>query len=70
MTTLSLLLFSTFLALAALHFNWAFGGQWGFDKALPTKETGERVLNPKKIDSAIVAVGLPLHYFTLSFKYS
>ncbi len=46
------------IALSLIHFNWAFGGKWGFDKALPTNENGKRVLNPKKIDSAIVGLGL------------
>lgn len=47
-----------FLILSGIHFNWVFGGKWGFDKALPTKEDGTKVLNPKKFDSAIVGLGL------------
>jgi hypothetical protein len=58
MITLPILLFLIFLTLAAIHFNWMLGGQWGFDNALPTKPNGERVLNPKPIDSAIVGIGL------------
>lgn len=46
------------IVLSVLHFHWAFGGLWGFDKALPTNEKGVRVLNPKKLDSAIVGLGL------------
>lgn len=46
------------LLLSVIHFYWAFGGQWGFATALPTNEEGKRVLNPKKIDSLIVAIGL------------
>ena len=46
------------LVLALIHFNWAFGGKFGFSESLPTKENGERILNPKKIDSAIVGAGL------------
>ena len=57
---LSILLFAIFIVLGLIHFNWVFGGDWGFEKALPTKENGERVLNPKKIDSAIVGLGLTL----------
>lgn len=41
-----------------LHLYWAAGGNFGFAASLPTKESGERVLNPKKIDSAIVGLGL------------
>jgi len=56
--TLSIILFSIFIILAIIHFNWGVGGKWGFDKALPTNEKGERILNPRKIDSAIVGFGL------------
>lgn len=51
---LSLLLF----ALGFIHLYWVFGGKWGFENALPTTENGKRVLNPKKIDSALVGLGL------------
>lgn len=57
-TILSIILFSIFTILAIIHFNWVIGGKWGFDKALPTNEKGERILNPRKIDSAIVGFGL------------
>lgn len=57
---LSILLFVIFTVLGLVHFNWTIGGKWGFEKALPTKENGERVLNPKKFDSAIVGFGLIL----------
>jgi len=46
------------ITLSLIHFNWAFVGTWGFDKALPTNENNKRVLNPRKIDSAIVGLGL------------
>ena len=46
------------IALGVIHFNWVFGGKFGFTESLPTKENGERVLNPRKIDSAIVGIGL------------
>ena len=57
---LSILLSLILIGLGIIHFNWAFGGEYGFEKSLPTKENGERILNPKKIDSAIVGVGLTL----------
>lgn len=57
---LALVLFIIFLILSLIHFNWAIGGALGFDNALPTNEKGERVLNPKKIDSAVVGLGLLL----------
>jgi hypothetical protein len=57
------------LPLGLIHFNWVLGGTWGFEASLPTKESGERVLNPKKIDSLIVGLGLTgfaLFYFIKS----
>ena len=55
---LSILLSIILFGLGVIHFNWAIGGKLGFSVTLPTKENGERILNPKKIDSAIVAIGL------------
>ncbi len=54
----SLLLFIIFLMLSLLHFYWSLGGLWGFENSLLTKETGKRVLNPTKFDSAIVGIEL------------
>jgi hypothetical protein len=48
------------MALGLIHFYWVFSGEIGFSQSLPTKENGERVLNPKKIESAIVGIGLTL----------
>jgi hypothetical protein len=56
--TLSILLSIILIALALLHFYWAMGGEFGFSKSLPTKESGDRVLNPTKMDSVIVGMGL------------
>lgn len=56
----SILLSIIFIALGLIHFNWVIGGTFGFAQSLPTKESGERVLNPKKFDSAIVGIGLTL----------
>lgn len=55
---LSILLSIIFISLGMIHFNWVIGGKFGFSESLPTKENGERVLNPKKTDSAIVGMGL------------
>ena len=54
MVYLSLILVIIFFILSIIHFNWVRGGTWGFDNALPTNENGERILNPRKIDSLIV----------------
>lgn len=55
---LSVILSLIFFILGGIHFNWVLGGQFGFAEALPTKENGERILNPRKIDSAIVGICL------------
>jgi hypothetical protein len=67
MILLSLLLFIILLLLAFLHFYWVLGGQWGFAAAVPTKENGERVLHPGKVDSAIVGLGLSAFGFFYLF---
>lgn len=54
----SILLSIIFTTLGIIHFNWVLGGTFGFVVSLPTKENGERVLNPKKMDSAVVGTGL------------
>ncbi len=58
MIVLSYMLFSIFLALSALHLSWGFGSSWGFEDAIPENEDGKPMLNPKKIDSIIVGLGL------------
>ena len=60
LTILSISLSIVFLILGAVHFYWVMGGEWGFDKAIPTRQNGEKVFNPKKFDSAVVGVGLTL----------
>ncbi|MGD1894394.1 MAG: DUF3995 domain-containing protein [Cyclobacteriaceae bacterium] len=58
MIVLSAILAIVFLLLALLHFNWATGNQWVLDSALPTDESGERVLNPGKTECIVVGLGL------------
>ena len=55
---LNVVLVLIFTAISLLHFYWAFGGEKGLNKALPTNTSGERILNPSKITTAIVALGL------------
>ena len=57
---LSILLSIILIGLGLIHFNWVIGGKFGFSESLPTMESGERVLNPNKIDSAIVGIGLTI----------
>jgi len=65
---LSILLSILLIGLGLIHFNWVVGGNFGFSESLPTKESGERVLNPKKIDSAIVGIGLTAFGFLYLLK--
>ena len=65
---LAAILSLVFVILAIIHFNWFFGGTYGFNEALPTKENGERVLNPGKIDSFIIGLGLLLFGLFYVFK--
>ena len=58
MQILSILLFVIFLTLGGLHFYWAAGGYWGFAQALPTNQSGQRLLNPSTIDCIVVGIGL------------
>ncbi|MCX7546344.1 DUF3995 domain-containing protein [Xanthomarina sp. F1114] len=51
---ITLLLSIVFIGLGIIHFNWVFGGKWGFQESLPTNRNGEKVLNPKTIDCLIV----------------
>lgn len=59
-TVFSILLFFLFTVLGIIHFNWVLGGKWGFEKALPTNAEGKRVLNPTRLESAMVGIGLIL----------
>lgn len=56
--TLSTLLFSIFTILGLIHINWALGGKRGLEAALPVDANGERTMNPRKVDSAVVGIGL------------
>lgn len=58
MLILAIILSVVFAGLGLLHFSWALGGTFGFENSLPTNSSGERVLNPGKIDCAIVGIGL------------
>jgi hypothetical protein len=57
-TIIAMVLFLIFLFISAIHFYWAFGGTWGSDSVLPTKENNLKVLNPSILSTIIVAFGL------------
>jgi glucan phosphoethanolaminetransferase (alkaline phosphatase superfamily) len=56
---ISIILFLIFLCISSIHFYWAFGGKWGGDAVLPTKEDDNSVLfAPSVLSTLIVAFGL------------
>lgn len=57
-TTIAIILFLVFLFLSSIHFYWAFGGQWGKDAAVPTKDSNIKVFEPGLLSTLIVAIGL------------
>ena len=57
-TALSIILFVIFSSLGFIHFYWLLGGKWGLEQALPTKETGQKAMEPPKIATVIVGIGL------------
>jgi len=61
------ILIIVFLIISIIHFYWVFGGLKGLNRALPTDEKGKRILNPGKIETSIVGLGLiffALYYST------
>ncbi len=55
---LSIILFAIFSSLGFIHFYWLLDGKWGLEKALPTKEAGQKAMEPPKIATVIVGIGL------------
>ncbi|MNV01192.1 hypothetical protein D3C71_913880 [compost metagenome] len=52
------ILFLIFLFLSGIHFYWAFGGKWGANAAIPTKDDTQAVMSPGIVVTLIVALGL------------
>lgn len=55
---LALLISLIFLVLSLIHFNWALGSKWGITKAIPTDNTGKKVMHPDAKASTVVGFGL------------
>ena len=58
MMLISMLLILTFLFLSGLHVYWAFGGKWGSEAVLPTKNENINVIMPGVFITLLVAFGL------------
>lgn len=54
----SLLLFLIFMVLSGFHFYWLFGGTWGVNSVIPTKDNDTSALSPPKFATLVVALGL------------
>jgi hypothetical protein len=52
------ILFSIFILLANIHLYWGLGGRWGIDAAAPSKENGNKIINPSILDCFAVAGAL------------
>lgn len=49
-----------FSLLGSIHLYWAAGGTWGMHAAVPTNQAGNRLFEPSKFGTLIVALGLLL----------
>ena len=58
MIIITLVLFLIFATISALHFYWGFGGKWGSQAVVPTKDDGMPLFVPRTISTFIVAIGL------------
>ena len=50
-----MILTTVLILLALIHLYWLFG-EFGIDQALPSNEKGERLLNPSKLMTLVVAL--------------
>lgn len=57
-TTISILLFLVFACLSAIHVYWGFGGEWGSQAVIPTKDDNIKPKMPGLVPTFIVALGL------------
>lgn len=65
----SVILFVVFELLGFIHFYWLFGGKWGVEKVIPTKENQSNVIQIPKLATLIVAlilVSFGILYFVKS----
>ena len=72
MHLLALITIITLIIAGLFHFYWAFGGKFGLDRAIPTKD-GKPLLNPGKFLTIIVGLiilGFALVSYILNFENS
>jgi len=56
----SIILLIIFTSLGSIHFYWLFGGKWGLEKVIPTKDNQMSTLSIPKFATLIVALVLLL----------
>jgi len=47
---------SMLIIISFFHFYWAYGGTYGLDSVIPTKENIDKVIRPKPLITSFVAV--------------
>ncbi len=57
---LSIILFLIFTVLGGFHFYWLFGGNWGLEKVIPSKNNKASTLSIPKFPTLIVGLVLVL----------
>ncbi len=57
-TILTLILFLIFIAFGGFHFYWFFGGVWGLEKVIPSKNNKVSTLTIPKFATLLVALVL------------
>ena len=57
---LILILILILFIISLLHFYWAFGGRWGIEKSVPSKEDGTLLFVPTRFQCALVGIGFIL----------
>ena len=64
----SIILLIIFTSLGSIHFYWLFGGKWGLEKVIPTKDNQTSTLSIPKFATLIVALVLLLFGLVYLFK--
>lgn len=64
----SLILLAIFTFIAAIHFYWAFGGEWGLQSAIPSKSREEKFRPPPIFATIFVGLGLLFFAFVYLVK--
>ena len=67
-TVLSIILFSIFVILGGFHFFWFFGGKWGLENVIPSKDSQTSSFSIPKFATLMVGLVLILFGFLYLIK--